>query len=466
MRGKNDTIHVIVAYSIVEAEFGRCDSETFRVGPRLLLSTMTVTLDLAEAVSNVHTRRALNELSAAVVKKKKIVVVTGAGISCSCGIPDFRSSDGLYNMVKERYPDVVMKGRDLFDASLFRDTTSTSVFYSFIAELKKKIDEASPSPTHNFIKTLDSKNKLLRSYTQNIDGLEERVGLVGSSGDAAKASGKGKNAGKLRVKEVRNVQLHGDIHRVRCVMCSAEFPCAEEHLSAFLEGTAPDCPECLSRSEARVARSARAIRVGSLRPAIVLYDEPHPLGEDIGTIQMADVNKKPDLLIIMGTSMKHLHLLTYNEDIPVELLAQRLCDLKQGYTQYGGLRPFGVSLLYAGYDAHYGFQLYHSDPSGNYSGWKATCIGANSGTAQSLLKQEYKDGLGVKEAVGLVLRTMSKTMDSTSLGSEKLEFAVLTLDPETKQPKAKIYRPHEIDALLLSEGLTKKEEEDVEMKRS
>lgn len=150
-------------------------------------------------------------------------------------------------MVKERYPDVVMKGRDLFDASLFRDTTSTSVFYSFIAELKKKIDEASPSPTHDFIKTLDSKNKLLRSYTQNIDGLEERVGLVGSSGDAAKTSGTGKNAGKLRVKEVRNVQLHGDIHRVRCVMCSAEFPCEEEHLSAFLEGTAPDCPECLSR---------------------------------------------------------------------------------------------------------------------------------------------------------------------------------------------------------------------------
>ncbi|KAF6761528.1 hst3 protein [Ephemerocybe angulata] len=265
---------------------------------------MTVTLDLDAASADVHTRRALYELSAAVVKKKKIVVVTGAGISCSCGIPDFRSSDGLYNMVKERYPDVVLKGRDLFDASLFRDTTSTSVFFSFIAELKKKIDEATPSNTHHFIKTLDSKNKLLRSYTQNIDGLEERVGLVGSSGDAAKSSGKGKNAGKLRVKEVRNVQLHGDIHRVRCIVCSAEFPCAEEHLSAFLEGTAPSCPECVSRSEARVARSARAIRVGSLRPAIVLYDEPHPLGDEIGAIQMADVSKKPDMLIIMGTSMK------------------------------------------------------------------------------------------------------------------------------------------------------------------
>jgi 20S proteasome subunit alpha 3 len=90
-----------------------------------------------------------------------------------------------------------------------------------------------------------------------------------------------------------------------------------------------------------------------------------------------------------------------------------------------GLRPFGVSLLYAGYDLHYQFQLYHSDPSGNYSGWKATCIGANNGTAQSLLKQEYKDDIEVKDAIGLVLRVMSKTMDSTTLSSEKRESRVL-----------------------------------------
>ncbi|EPT04612.1 hypothetical protein FOMPIDRAFT_1021822 [Fomitopsis schrenkii] len=156
------------------------------------------------------------------------------------------------------------------------------------------------------------------------------------------------------------------------------------------------------------------------------------------------------------------HLFNYNEDIPVELLVQRLCDLKQGYTQYGGLRPFGVSILYAGYDPHYNFQLYHSDPSGNYSGWKATCIGANNGTAQSLLKQEYKDDIGIDEAVGLVLRTMSKTMDSTTLGSEKLEFATLTLDAENR-PKAKIYKPAEIDALLVKHDLAKKDE-DTEMR--
>ncbi|KAG6866046.1 hypothetical protein C0991_009143 [Blastosporella zonata] len=226
-------------------------------------ATMLVTLKLADTQTNGPTRRALSDVSLSVVRSKRIVVVTGAGISCSCGIPDFRSSDGLYNLVKQQYPDVVLKGRDLFDASLFRDGTSTSVFYTFISKLKQSIDAATPSPTHNFIKTLDTKKKLVRSYTQNIDGLEERVGLMGSSSSAAKIDVKGK--AKIRARDVRNVQLH---------------------------------------VKARVARSARAIRVGALRPAIVLYDEPHPLGDDIGAIQTADLSRKPDLLIIMGTSLK------------------------------------------------------------------------------------------------------------------------------------------------------------------
>lgn len=113
------------------------------------------------------------------------------------------------------------------------------------------------------------------------------------------------------------------------------------------------------------------------------------------------------------------HLASYNEDMPVEQLVQKLCDLKQGYTQFGGLRPFGVSFLFAGHDPHHSFQLYASDPSGNYSGWKATCIGANNSTAQSLLRQDYRDDIGLDESIGLALKVLSKTMDSTSLDSEK-----------------------------------------------
>ncbi|KAF8477889.1 DHS-like NAD/FAD-binding domain-containing protein [Gautieria morchelliformis] len=263
---------------------------------------MTVTLDSSITYTDSSTRRSLTSLSTAIAKSKRIVVVTGAGISCSCGIPDFRSSDGLYALVKSKYPNAVLKGRDLFDASLFRDMTSTALFYTFMAELKSSIDKATPSPTHRFIKTLDTKGKLLRSYTQNIDGFEERVGLVGSSSDCVKNSGKGK--GKIKTKDVRNVQLHGDIHRLRCLLCAADFRCTSEHLECFREGDPPDCPECRTRSEARVARSARPLKIGTLRPCVVLYDEPHPLGEEIGAIETTDLGKRPDMLLIMGTSLK------------------------------------------------------------------------------------------------------------------------------------------------------------------
>ncbi|RIB13494.1 nucleophile aminohydrolase [Gigaspora rosea] len=162
---------------------------------------------------------------------------------------------------------------------------------------------------------------------------------------------------------------------------------------------------------------------------------------------VAGITADANYLINYSRQIAQNYLYTYGEDIPVEQLVQRLCDLKQGYTQYGGLRPFGVSFIYAGHDSHYGFQLYHSDPSGNYGGWKATCIGANNASAQSLLKQDYKDEITLKEARELAAKVLSKTMDSTTLSSEKLEFATLSLNDEGKV-SYHLYKPDEIDALL------------------
>eukprot|EP01136_Pigoraptor_vietnamica_P016646 Opistho-1_new@60808 len=147
----------------------------------------------------------------------------------------------------------------------------------------------------------------------------------------------------------------------------------------------------------------------------------------------------------------------YQESIPCEQLVQNVCDLKQGYTQYGGLRPFGVSFLYAGWDRHFGFQLYQSDPSGNYGGWMATCIGANSQSAQSILKTDYKEGISLKEAKVLAVKVLSKTMDSTTLTSEKLEFAVV--HREHDKTHFTILKPAEIDALLKEANVGKEAEE-------
>ncbi len=134
---------------------------------------------------------------------------------------------------------------------------------------------------------------------------------------------------------------------------------------------------------------------------------------------VAGMTADANILINYARQAAQRYLLTYNEDIPCEQLVRRLCDLKQGYTQHGGLRPFGVSFIYAGWDPQRQFQLYLSNPSGNYGGWKATSAGANNASAQSLLKQDYKEDCSLKEACGMAVKVLSKTMDSTKLSSEK-----------------------------------------------
>ena len=138
---------------------------------------------------------------------------------------------------------------------------------------------------------------------------------------------------------------------------------------------------------------------------------------------VAGITSDANILINTARVAAQRYTFTYAEPMPVEQLVQSLCDTKQGYTQFGGLRPFGVSFLFAGWDAVHGFQLYQSDPSGNYGGWKATAVGANSGAAQSILKSDYKETLTLDEALQLAVKVLSKTMDATQLTADKLELS-------------------------------------------
>merc|ERR1712216_575655 len=143
---------------------------------------------------------------------------------------------------------------------------------------------------------------------------------------------------------------------------------------------------------------------------------------------VAGIRADANILINQARLNAQRHLYKYDEAMPVEQLIQQICDLKQGYTQYGGQRPFGVSFLFAGHDKHFGYQLYRSDPSGNYGGWKATAIGANESSAKSILKQDYSEDMDLDAALLLAIKVLSKTMDSTQLTPDKLEFAVLSED--------------------------------------
>lgn len=156
---------------------------------------------------------------------------------------------------------------------------------------------------------------------------------------------------------------------------------------------------------------------------------------------VAGITADANILINKARLVSQRFTFSYQEPVPVEYLVQHICDTKQTYTQFGGLRPFGVSYLFAGWDRHYGFQLYQTDPSGNYGGWRATAIGANNAAASSILKSDYKEGLSLAEALGLTIKVLTKTMDSTTLSPDKLEITTISL----------------VDGKLIQHELSKKE---------
>lgn len=173
----------------------------------------------------------------------------------------------------------------------------------------------------------------------------------------------------------------------------------------------------------------------------------YKMNDDIAC-NVAGITADANILINYARQQCQRYKMTYQENIPCEQLVQQLCDLKQAYTQYGGQRPFGVSLLYAGWDEHFGFQLYQSDPSGNYGGWKATCVGSNGQAVQGILKQEHKDEMTIEETLQLASRVLTKVMDNNTLSSEKLEFAVLSRDKDKNKTVFKIIEKEKTNQLL------------------
>jgi len=164
---------------------------------------------------------------------------------------------------------------------------------------------------------------------------------------------------------------------------------------------------------------------------------------------VAGITADANILINYARQAAQRYYYAYQEPMPLEQLLQTICDLKQSYTQFGGLRPFGVSFLFAGWDAHFGFQLYQSDPSGNYGGWKAKSIGANHQSAQSILKTDYKnvEETSLEDALLLAVKVLSKTMDTTAPTPEKMEFATVTRDAKG-QVIYHVLEREELEALL------------------
>ena len=128
--------------------------------------------------------------------------------------------------------------------------------------------------------------------------------------------------------------------------------------------------------------------------------DEHILASVSGVI--ADAN----FLIDFGSLQCQRHLYSQKEPIYIEEPLKFLSNHKHIYPQFGSSRPFGVSLMYAGWDTVRAFQLYCSDPSGNYGSWKAYATGKVSVNAISTLKSNYAQVSTLREALFLATKVL------------------------------------------------------------
>ncbi|POS85015.1 hypothetical protein EPUL_004190 [Erysiphe pulchra] len=189
-------------------------------------------------------------------RPKQFVVMTGAGISTSAGIPDFRSPDtGLYaNLARLDLPHP----EAVFDISYFR--SNPIPFYALAKELH--LEKCNPTISHAFITLLNKKKLLSMLYTQNIDGLERKAGLP----------------------EDKVVEAHGSFASQSCIDCKTQFP--NDLMKIAIEtGDVPYClvPQCN----------------GLVKPDIVFFGEPLPES----FLLSRSLIRQADLVLVMGTSL-------------------------------------------------------------------------------------------------------------------------------------------------------------------
>jgi proteasome alpha subunit len=120
-----------------------------------------------------------------------------------------------------------------------------------------------------------------------------------------------------------------------------------------------------------------------------------------------------------------INKLTYDEPISVKELARKICDFKQQYTQYGGVRPFGVSLLIAGVDEKP--KLYETDPSGALLEYKATAIGAGRNVVLEYFEKEYSDDISFEDAIIKALVAMGKAIEG-ELSVSGIEMGIVKVE--------------------------------------
>jgi NAD-dependent histone deacetylase SIR2 len=191
---------------------------------------------------------------------------------------------------------------------VYKSDASTSSFHDMIRELSHLTKNAKPTPFHHMLATLAEEGRLLRLYTQNVDGIDTSLEPLATQ---VPLNPKGPWP--------RTIQLHGGLQKMVCTKCSE----LSDFNAALFDGPKP--PACKSCEELENTRilfgSKRSTGIGRLRPRMVLYNEQHPEEDAIGAVTVSDLRQRPDAVVVVGTSLK----------IPsVRRMVREMCQVTRG----------------------------------------------------------------------------------------------------------------------------------------
>ncbi|KAK9156262.1 hypothetical protein Sjap_003742 [Stephania japonica] len=151
----------------------------------------------------------------------------------------------------------------------------------------------------------------------------------------------------------------------------------------------------------------------------------------------------PDSRVLVRKSRKSAqqYYRLYKEQIPVTQLVRETAAVMQEFTQSGGVRPFGVSLLIAGFDDS-GPQLFQVDPSGSYFSWKASAMGKNVSNAKTFLEKRYTEDMELDDAVHTAILTLKEGFEG-QISGKNIEIGIIGTDRSFR-----VLTPAEIDDYL------------------
>lgn len=140
-------------------------------------------------------------------------------------------------------------------------------------------------------------------------------------------------------------------------------------------------------------------------------------------LTFAGLNADARILVDKARVEAQSHRLNLEDSVTCEYLTKYVAGIQQRYTQSGGVRPFGLATMIAGFDSNDKTpRLYQTEPSGVYNAWKAHAIGRSAKTVKEFLEKNYEDGLSDEAAIKLTVKSLLEVVQT---GAKNIEISVL-----------------------------------------